>query len=172
MNTLKAILGVIDNINEWLAKIASWSMVFLVFTMTYEVVARYAFRAPTIWSYDISYFLSSILLMFGMAYTLKVKGHVNIDIFYGRLSNRGKAIMDVIFALILFFPLWLLMVKAMIPHVIFAWKMHEKSWVGTWLPIIYPFKAWVTAGAITLLLQGTAEFIRDVIVAVTGGERP
>ncbi|KKM11159.1 hypothetical protein SY88_09965 [Clostridiales bacterium PH28_bin88] len=172
MSVLNTVLGAIDKTNEWLAKIASWSMVLLVFTMTYEVVSRYVFRAPTIWSYDMSYFLSSIMLMFGMAYTLKVKGHVNIDIFYGRLSGRGKAVLDVIFALLLFFPLWVLMVKAMIPHVIFAWKMHEKSWVGTWLPAVYPFKTWVTVGTITLLLQGTAEFIRDLTVAVTGGERP
>jgi TRAP-type mannitol/chloroaromatic compound transport system permease small subunit len=130
------------------------------------------FGSPTQWSYDISYFFGSMTLMLGLAYTLKVKGHVSIDIIYNRFSPRVQALLYVIFALFLFFPLWILMVQAMIPHMLFAWASQEKSWVGTWQPIIYPFKTWITVGVIMLLLQGIAEFIRDLYVLVTGGERP
>jgi len=172
LHILKTVLGTIDKVNEVIAKAFSWLMIALVLTMTYEVVMRYGFSSPTIWSYDVSYFLSSLVLMMGMAYTLKIKGHVNIDIFYNRFSTRTKAILDVVFALTLFFPLWILMSKAMFAHVKFAWVMKEKSWVGSWLPIIYPFKTWVTVGVVMLLIQGVAEFIRDLYVAITGGERP
>ncbi len=171
MQKMKAILGTIDKVNEILAKSCAWAMFLLVLTMTYEVIARYVFQSPTIWSYDLSYFLSSLAIMMGMAYTLKNKGHVNIDIFYGRLSPRGKAKVNVLFTLLLFFPLWVLMSSAMIEHVQFAWGMRERSWVGSWLPIIYPFKTWVTIGVIMLLLQGTVEFIRDLHITITGGER-
>lgn len=172
LSKLSRALGVVDKANEVIAKAFSWGMLLLVVTMTYEVVSRYGFSRPTIWSYDVSYFLSSLVIMMGMAYTLRIKGHVNIDIFYCRCSPRVKAILDVFFALLLFFPLWFLMSRVMFTHVQFSWAMKEKSWVGTWLPIIYPFKTWVTIGVIMLLLQGTAEFIRDLYVAITGGERP
>lgn len=172
MNSLKNILGAIDRFNETVARIFSWAMLALVLTMAYEVVARYVFNAPTLWSYDLSYFLGSMTLMLGMAYTLRVKGHVSIDIFYSRFSPRVQALLYVIFALLLFFPLWGMMVSVMIPHMMFSWAENEKSWVGSWQPIIYPFKTWITLGAIMLLLQGIAEFIRDLVVLVKGGDRP
>lgn len=172
MSALKAVLNIIDRCNEVIAKVFAWAMVLLVLTMSYEVVSRYVFGNPTLWSYDVSYFLGSMTLMLGMAYTLRIKGHVSIDIIYNRFSPRVQALLYVIFALVLFFPLWILMVKAMVPHMLFSWANQEKSWVGTWQPIIYPFKTWITVGTIMLLLQGIAEFIRDLYVLVTGGERP
>lgn len=172
VDALKTVLNIIDRFNEMMAKIFAWAFLVLVLTMTYEVISRYVFDSPTLWSYDISYFLGSMALMLGMAYTLKIKGHVSIDIFYNRFPPRVQALLYVIFALFLFFPLWVLMVKAMIPHLIFSWEKHETSWVGTWQPIIYPFKTWITLGTVMLLLQGIAEFIRDLTVLITGGERP
>lgn len=172
LSALKTVLGIIDRANEIVAKTFAWALVLLVLTMAYEVVSRYVFNSPTLWSYDLSYFLGSMTLILGMAYTLRIKGHVSIDIIYNRFTPRVRALLDVIFALVLFFPLWILMVKAMIPHLIFSWAKHETSWVGTWQPVIYPFKTWITLGTVMLLLQGTAEFIRDLAVLVTGGERP
>lgn len=172
MTILKTVLQTIDKMNEVIAKIFAWSMLLLTLTMTYEVIARYIFNSPTLWSYDLSYFLGSMTLIFGMAYTLKIKGHVSIDIIYNKFPKRVQALLYVIFALVLFFPLYGLMVKVMIPHTLFSWANHERSWVGSWQPIVYPFKTWITAGIVMLLLQGIAEFIRDLAVLITGGERP
>jgi len=73
MNLLRRFLAAIDKINEVMAKTFAWAMFILVLTMTYEVISRYLFDSPTIWSYDVSYFLGSLTLMLGMAYTLKIK---------------------------------------------------------------------------------------------------
>lgn len=172
MQVVKSIFGAVDKVNEFLAKLFAWTMLLLVLTMTFEVISRYGFGRPTLWSFDVSYFLSSMMIMLGMAYTWRIRSHVRIDIFYSKYSPRIKALTDVIFALLLFFPLLILLTGAMVPHVMFSWAQEERSWVGTWLPIIYPYKTWVTAGVILLLLQGTVEFIRDLYVAITGGERP
>ena len=172
MRILKLIFSAVDKANEFLAKLFAWAMFLLVLTMTFEVVSRYGFGKPTLWSYDMSYFLSSLVVMMGMAYTMRIKGHVNIDILYNRLSPRMKAAADVIFALILFFPLWYLITQAMFAHVRFAWAMKERSWVGTWLPVVYPYKTWVAVGIVMLFAQGCVEFIRNLYVAITGGERP
>src|SRR3989338_7131879 len=51
---LKAI-KVIDTFSEWSGKAFAWMIVPLVLALTYEVVARYGFDAPTIWAYDVSY---------------------------------------------------------------------------------------------------------------------
>jgi TRAP-type mannitol/chloroaromatic compound transport system permease small subunit len=172
LKQLLAVFGIVDKMNEFIAKLFSWSIVVLVLTMTYEVIMRYGFNKPTAWNFDMAYFLSSILLMAGMAYTMKIKGHVNIDIFYGNFPQRVKALLDIIFALILFFPMWYLIIKVMFPNVIFSYNMAERSTWGMWLPIIWPFKGWVLIGTIMLLVQGIVEFLRDVIWVIKGGERP
>lgn len=169
---MKTLLGAVDRFNEKVAKLSAWAMLLLVLTMTYEVVSRYVFGHPTLWSYDVSYMLGSITIIMGMAYTLKIKGHVSIDIFFNKMPRRIQALLYVIFSLTLFFLLWGLMVKVMLPHVMMSFATHERSWIGTWQPIVYPFKAWVTIGTIMLLIQGIAELIRDFYVLVTGGERP
>ena len=42
----------------------------LILAMTYEVLARKLFLAPTIWAYDISRFLYGALFMLGAGYAL------------------------------------------------------------------------------------------------------
>jgi len=172
LTILKTVLQAIDKLNEVIAKIFSWAMLLLALTMTYEVISRYVFNHPTMWSYDVSYFLGSMTLMLGMAYTLRIKGHVYIDIIYDKFPKRIQALLYVVFGLLLFFPLWGMLLKVMIPHTLLSWANQEKSWVGSWQPIVYPFKTWVTAGVAMLFLQGVAEFIRDLTVLITGGERP
>ncbi|RXJ00679.1 TRAP transporter small permease subunit [Anaerobacillus alkaliphilus] len=172
MKPLLRVFSYVDKFHEFVAKTTAWLILVLIFTMTYEVASRYLFNNPTVWSYDLSYFLSSLFLMFGMAYTMSIKGHVNIDIFYGNFSPRVKAACDVGFALLLFFPLWYLIIATMIPHVQFSINMNEKSSFGSWFPIIWPYKLWILTGLILLFIQGIVEFSRDLIWLIKGGERP
>lgn len=172
MEPLKRVLSFIDSLNERVAKFASWALIFLVLTMTYEVIARYVFGRPTLWSYDVSYMLSSFTLVLGMGYVLHIKEHVNVEFIYNKLSERGQALLDIIFFLLLFAPLWIYLLTFIYPNVARSWAINERAAAGTWRPIIYPYKSWIFLGVILLSLQGVAEFIRDVVVLITGGERP
>lgn len=172
MKVVLAITKFIDKLNEWVARFASYFMFALVLTLVYEVVARYVFKSPTLWSYDMTYMLSSVFLMFGLAYTFKMRGHVAVDLIAERLPRRVGAALACIMALILFFPFLGLLIKVMIPNLKMSWAFKEKAAAGTWLPPIYPFKAWLLLGLILLMLQGVSEFLKDLSVAVTGGERP
>jgi TRAP-type mannitol/chloroaromatic compound transport system permease small subunit len=171
LKVLLAITKFIDKLNEWVARVASYFMVALVLTLVYEVVSRYAFRSPTLWSYDMTYMLSSIFLIFGMAYTFRMRGHVMVDLISERLPKRVAAALACTMALLLFFPFLGHLIRVMIPNLQMSWLFKERAAAGTWLPPIYPFKAWLLAGLLLLVLQGIAEFIKDLTVVVTGGER-
>ena len=47
----------IDKFSKIIGNIVCWILIPLIFAMTYEVLARKLFLAPTIWAYDISRFL-------------------------------------------------------------------------------------------------------------------
>ena len=172
MKVVSAIIKFIDKMNEYVARFASLFMYALVLTLVYEVVARYAFKSPTLWSYDMTYMLSSVFLIFGLAYTFKMRGHVAVDLISERLPRRIGALLMCVMALVLFFPFFYLLMKVMIPNLKMSWAFKEKAAAGTWLPPIYPFKAWTFLGIFLLFLQGVSEFLKDLTVLVTGGERP
>lgn len=171
MGFLERTCRFIDRFNEAVCRASSWLILVLLLTIGYEVAARYVFNRPTIWSYEVTYFLSSFLIVMGMGYTLRIKGHVAIDILADRMSPRGRAILSAVFSLLFFFPMWFLIIKIMVPNVLSSFASNEKSWVGSWLPVIWPFKAWILAGLVMLFLQGAVELARDVAAIRKGGKR-
>ena len=68
----------------------AWLNVPLVLAVAYEVIARYAFNAPTIWSFDVTYMLYGTIFMLGAAYALHKGAHIRTDFFFERWSVRTK----------------------------------------------------------------------------------
>ena len=55
----------VDQFSLWIGRIVCWLTLPLFGAMVYEVIARYAFIAPTMWAYDISRMLAGALFMLG-----------------------------------------------------------------------------------------------------------
>ena len=168
MGTVSALIEGIDRLSEWTGKGVSWIVLILTAAMGFEVIARYAFNAPTKWAYDISYMLGGSFFLMGAAYTLRVGGHVRIDVIYNRFSPRIQAIIDLAFTLVFFFPLWGMLLYTLVPYVYHSWEIGERTLESFWRPPIYPFKTVMPVGVLLLLLQGLAEFIRSLTIAVRG----
>ena len=163
------LLRVIDSISEWSGKTVSWLVLVLTVMLGYEIVMRYVFNAPTKWAFDLSYMVGGSYFMLGEAYTLLKKRHVRIDIFYVRFSPRKQALVDVMFYVLFFFPLWGGLLYALIPYVYLSWAIGERSMQGYWMPILYPFKTVMPVAVSLFLLQGVADFLRSVLLLSKGG---
>ncbi|MBI2317625.1 MAG: TRAP transporter small permease subunit [Betaproteobacteria bacterium] len=166
MDALKRLLHVIDTINEWVGTIASFLILIITGITTYEIVCRYVFNSPTEWSFELTGFLFLAYTVLGGGYTLLHEAHVNTDIFYSRLSARGKAILDLMTAVLFF-----------VFAVAFTWAGWRLAWTATltgehsgtpWNPPVY-LAMWVLpVGGLLLLIQGLAKFIRDLLLVATG----
>ena len=64
---LIATIRAIDKFTDRSGTIFSWLTVILVLSVSYEVIARYAFNAPTIWVFDVTYMTYGVLFMLGAA---------------------------------------------------------------------------------------------------------
>jgi len=166
---VKTFLRCIDAINEWTGRIIVWAVVPLVVIVTGEVVSRYIFRAPHIWVPELGWYIYGTLAMILAGYTLLYKGHVSVDVFYRRFSPRGRAILDIITYLIFFFPFVFFLIPPGISVAKASFAMGEVSMFGL-LPFEPFFKSVIPLGAILLLLQGLAKFIRSLIFLRRGGE--
>ncbi|RPJ11591.1 MAG: TRAP transporter small permease subunit [Deltaproteobacteria bacterium] len=158
----------VDTLSEWSGRVVCWLVFVLTLMFGYEIVMRYVFRAPTRWAFDMSYMIGGSFFMLGQAYTLFHKGHVRIDMFYSRFSPLRKALVDTLFYLLFFFPLWIGLFYVLIPYVYLSWETGERSMQGYWMPILYPFKTVMPVAVLLFLLQGIADFIRGIITLLKG----
>ena len=78
--------GFTDATGLWIA----WLNLPLVLAVSYEVVARYFFNAPTIWVFDVTYMLYGTIFMLGAAYALHKGAHIRTDFFFENWSNQDQ----------------------------------------------------------------------------------
>jgi TRAP-type mannitol/chloroaromatic compound transport system permease small subunit len=165
---LITIVRLLDGLAEWSGRLFCLLAIPLVGALTYEVIARYAFRAPTIWAYDVSYMLYGSLFMLGAAYTLYRGGHIRTDIFYQTWSVRTRGIVDALLYLFFFFPGMALFFWMGLQEGLHSWDLGEVSTESPWRPPIYPFKMVIPVSAALLLLQGISEFLKSAYAALKG----
>ena len=167
MLALDRLLAAIDFVSEWSGKAVGYLILPIVGVMVFEVISRYAFNAPTIWSTDVVIMLAGTLYIIGGAYTHYLGGHINVETLYNLLSPRWQTVTRVV----LHFPLFALYIGVVLwVGTEFWWdSMMKGEHAGTlWNPLVWPFKLMVPLGALLIMLQGLANFIRDVRSLVTG----
>jgi TRAP-type mannitol/chloroaromatic compound transport system permease small subunit len=91
MKTMQAIIDRVGFASDWSGKVVSWINIVLIITITYDVIMRYAFNAPTDWSYTLSYMLGATMFCIGQGYVQKINGHVRVDLLYVKFYPKKKA---------------------------------------------------------------------------------
>ena len=167
---LLAVTGKIDRLTDTIGLGIAWLNVPLVLAVAYEVVARYFFRAPTIWVFDVTYMLYGTIFMLGSAYALHKGAHIRTDFFFEKWSIRTKGMIDAIAYVVFFFPSLLVFLVIGAQEGWYAFGIGETSEQTPWRPILWPFKMMVPLAILLLLIQGVSETIKSVYAARTGIE--
>jgi len=168
MKILLTILKFVDNLSKWVAYAASPLLPAMVCLLAFETVARYVFNHPTIWAYDMSIFFFGYLGLLAGGYVYQLKGHVNVDIIYQRVSPRTKALLDVITGLVVFFFLILTIIYSWGPA-IEAFKRHETT-MSEWGPPVSHYKLLITVATFLIFLQALANWTRSLYRFITDKE--
>ncbi len=69
---------------------------FIMAIITYEVVARYILKSPTLWVVDVSRYCLVYITFLGAAGLLLKGEHINVDLFLTHLSGRAQLILQII----------------------------------------------------------------------------
>jgi TRAP-type mannitol/chloroaromatic compound transport system permease small subunit len=160
----------IDRFSDVTGTLVSWLNVPLVAAVSYEVIARYAFNAPTIWSFDVTYMLYGTIFMLGAAYALHKGAHIRTDFFYEKWSAQTKGMVDSISYIVFFFPSIIMLLVASGGEAWYAYQIHETSEQTPWRPILWPYKSVVPLTCLLLLIQGISELIKSFYAARYGIE--
>ena len=167
---VRRLIIVIDRIADVTGRAAAWLIIPMTIAVTWEVVARHFFRAPTIWAFDTTYMLYGSHFMLGTAYTLMRVGHVRTDMLYQNWSIRRQNWIDAIGYFFFFFPAMILLFYFGWQEFYHAFSIGETSDASPWRPIVYPFKGIIPLTALLLLIQGVAELFKSIFAIRTGRE--
>ena len=87
---MKALLELIDRVGVACSRIAGWLFFTIGLMITYEVVARYVFNAPTIWAEEMSRFFQVWAVYLGAAYVLRYQHLIRITLLTDRIGPFGR----------------------------------------------------------------------------------
>ncbi len=156
----------VDHLTDGIAFVLKFLVLALILVLFVEVVSRYVFNRPTFWALETSKMLLGVIGTWGWAYTLKLDGHVRVDVFYSMLPRRGRAAIDVALSIAFLLPMLYAMIYAGSRRAARSWATGERMIESNWLPPAAPFRTLLVAGFVLFALQCVARFVRDLYALV------
>lgn len=156
---------------DWSGRTTSWLVLAMVLITFCVVVLRYAFDTGWIALQESVSYLHSMVFLLGASYTLKHDSHVRVDIFYSKLSEVGKARVDLLGHLLILLPVMAFIIWISLPYVQDAWQVHEGSREAGGLPGIYLLKSLIILMAAMLMIQGVAMVMESILTLSRGARQ-
>jgi TRAP-type mannitol/chloroaromatic compound transport system permease small subunit len=157
---LHGFVRAVDAINEWIGRTVAWLTLGCVLTCFAVVVLRYAFNVGFPWLQELYVWQHAVVFTAGAGYTMLHRGHVNVDVLYGRMGPRGKAWIDILGTLVFLFPWLAVIAVTSAPFVLSSWRIHEASSTADGMPAVYLLKSVLLVFCSLLFLQGLALIVR------------
>ncbi len=153
-----------DRISNITGEATSWLTLAMVILTSIIVVMRYVFDAGLIWMQESVTWMHAAVFMVGAAYTLLYEEHVRVDIFYRKMSERSRAVVDLIGVVLFLLPLCGLLALMAYDFAAAAWSIHETSREpgGLPYPMIPLLKSLVIVMPVAVALQGLSMFMRSI----------
>jgi TRAP-type mannitol/chloroaromatic compound transport system permease small subunit len=166
VSLVSRLAGRLDRIADRTGHAVAWLALALVLVTFSVVVLRYLFDIGSIALQESILYLHASLFLLGAAYTLKTDGHVRVDIIYRRLPARRRALIDLLGALFLLLPVCSFLLWVSWDYVATAWSLREGSRETGGLPYVYLLKTLIPVAAGLLILQGIAQALGSLAVAL------
>ncbi|MYZ48210.1 TRAP transporter small permease subunit [Propylenella binzhouense] len=153
----------VDAFNRLVGRFAMHLLFVMGAVLLYATASRVIAGAPVNWALEMSQFLLSAYYLLGGAYSMQENAHVRMDLAYGRMTPRARAVTDGI--TILFVILYLVVLFAGgISSTNYALQYGQKNYTA-WGPVLWPVKVVMTIGIFLMLLQALSTFFKDVAAA-------
>jgi TRAP-type mannitol/chloroaromatic compound transport system permease small subunit len=123
---------------------------------------RYFFKSGSIAMQEMEWHLFSVIILLGVAYTLKEDGHVRVDLIYDRLSNKRKAVINMVGVVLFILPIALLVGISSINNAYEAFLSMEQSGDPGGLPYRWIVKALIPLSFFLLIITSIGYFIRNL----------
>ena len=120
----------VDAVNKVVGTFSMYLVFMMIAILLYEPIARNLFGKSSIWAVEMAQFTMAAYYLLGGGFSMILKGHVRMDLLYGRWSDRKKAIWDVFTGLFLIFYLVFLLYGAYssIEYAVMYGQRNRSAW--------------------------------------------
>jgi TRAP-type mannitol/chloroaromatic compound transport system permease small subunit len=166
---MRALLGLsrqIDSLSSLVGRATSWLATLMIGIGAANAILRYLSRDLGLniggnAALEAQWYLFSLMFLLGAAWTLERNAHVRVDVLYGRLSPKKRAVIDLAGSVLFLLPFCAFALYVSGPTVWNSWEVREMSQDPGGLPR-YPIKAVILVSFLLLAIQGVSEVIKSV----------
>ena len=152
---------------DWLSEKFGLLAMYLIFVMIgvllIDAFTRNVVNIPLHWCIEMAQFTLAAYYTIGGAHSLQLGDHVRMDLIYDRLSERGKAWMDVFTSVFFIFYLGCLLWGAW-SSALYSYEYNQKL-MSVWNPPVAPIKFVMVFGITLFLLQVFSTLFKDIAKA-------
>lgn len=150
---------------EKITKIFGFVSALLAFLMIglvlWDALARYIFKQGSIALQELEWHFFAAMFLLAIAFTLKHKSHVQLDIFYQAYSQRAKDLLDLGVNAFFIIPFSLLIIYYGYDFVAMSFTQNEVSDSGG-LAYRFIIKSFIITGFAGLIIQAVAEILKTL----------
>lgn len=158
---LDKIANRIDQLNEWVGRQVSWLNTILVALVCVDVFIRYLLSDSSAWIMELEWHLFAMVFLFGAGYAFKNDRHVRVDLFYTKMAEKDRALVDFVGTLVFLIPWCLILIYVSFAYAWQSYLIGETSPDPGGLPARYVIKFSITVGLFFLFLQAVSVLIRS-----------
>lgn len=160
---MKKLIDHIEWFVELLGGLARICVLALVLFVATNVILRYFFSIGPVGLQELEWHLISPIALLGLAYAMKHRADVRVDVFYERFSIKKRALVDLVGSILTVavgaYIAWL-----SFPYVEQSFHLNEGSPDPGGLSMRYLLKAFIPLGFLLLVLQGLADSMNSLLV--------
>nr|WP_302664767.1 TRAP transporter small permease subunit [uncultured Agathobaculum sp.] len=161
MKVIKRISSVIDLVNDWIGRIASFAVLGILAVIVIEVILRRLFHSPQIWTMDVICMTFGCYIIMVCAYGFQKKAFVAVDVLFARIKPLSQYILHLITYVIFMVPFAFVLVPESWGFFIRSFLSGERGY-SVWAPPAWPVKLALFLGLTLLSLQGISEMLKQV----------
>lgn len=153
-----------ERTNEVVGRAAAWLALGTVLVCFATVYTRYALNTNYTWLQELYIWQHAAAIVIGAGFTMLIGGFVRVDILYGRMAPRRRALVDLLGTLVFLLPFLVVLWTAFDTFVLNALRVDEGSPNPGGLPNWWLLKGTLLAFVLLVGLQGLALMARSVLV--------
>lgn len=156
------IISYISNFIKFVGIYSAWFNLGLVILICFDVLQRYLFNQTYNAILELEWHIFGLVFLLGSAYTLQVDKHVRVDVFYAKMSEKNKDIVDILGNLFLLVPWCIVGIITCYKYASNSLYIHESSPNPGGLPAWYIIKFVIVFCFIMILIQGFTTTIQKM----------
>jgi len=178
---LKRYVALIDPINRVIGRIVMYGIFVMMGILLWSSVSK-TFFLPSLWTLEMAQFAMVAYYILGGPYAIQMGSNVRMDLIYGEVSERRKAMIDAVTVIFLLTYLGFLLYGGIAstayslgyfgsePIGFFAGLVTGDAEMGflersptAWRPYLWPIKTVMVVGIFLMLLQVLCELAKDIL---------